>query len=30
MGVQLIGIGTAVPEFALSQTQVRDWTDPVL
>lgn len=24
MGVQLIGIGTAVPEFALSQTQVRD------
>lgn len=24
MGVQLIGIGTAVPEFALSQSQVRD------
>jgi alkylresorcinol/alkylpyrone synthase len=24
MGVQLIGIGTAVPAFALSQTQVRD------
>ena len=24
MGVQLIGIGTAVPEFALSQSQVKD------
>ena len=24
MAVQLIGIGTAVPEFALSQAQVRD------